>query len=42
MKKTFSTDNPLLRYYLIALGFIVCSFIGTISAILLLGVIFKN
>jgi len=39
--KTFLTDRPILRYSFFGIGFIICSFLGTISAIILLGVIFK-
>lgn len=35
--KTFQDDKPLLHIVLILLGVIVGSFIGTISAVLLLG-----
>lgn len=38
--KTFLTDKPILRYSLLALGFLICSFTGTLAAILLFGVIF--
>ena len=39
--KTFTDDKPLLRYALLGFGVVVCSFLGTISAILLIGVLFK-
>ena len=39
--KTFNDDKPLLRYALLGFGVIACSFVGTISAVLLIGVLFK-
>lgn len=39
--KTFIDDKPILRYALITFGVIIGSFVGTISATLLLGVILK-
>ena len=39
--KTFIDDKPILRYSLIIFGVIMGSFLGTISATLLLGVLLK-
>ena len=39
--KTFSTDKPLVRYALPTLGIFTSSLLGTTSALLLIGVIFK-
>jgi hypothetical protein len=39
--KTFNTDRPILRYFLICFGAFVASITGTIAGLLLLEVIFK-
>jgi hypothetical protein len=39
--KQFETDKPYLRYFLLTLGVLMASFIGTIAGILLIGSIFK-
>jgi len=37
--KTFNADKPILRYSLIFLGFVVASFVGSVTALLLVAVI---
>jgi len=39
--KLFSTDMPALRYSLLFVGAFIAAFAGTVSAILLFGVIAK-
>lgn len=39
--KTFEEDRPILRYSLMIVTIIISSFVGTISAALLFGVLFK-
>ena len=39
--KTFLDDRPILRYTLIIAGAVMGSFVGTVSAILLIAVLLK-
>jgi hypothetical protein len=40
--KTFNTDKPILRYFLLGFGFAIGTFTGTVAATLLYGVLFNK